>query len=260
MSNVVKLEYRDPPRVSAGPPPNWKKSATVADLLPPLALFVRQVLALLDQFQDTVEGATKVTSDYLEYLTEEVQRQTRRIERFTRQVQKLLDAFLTPDAGLYYRTFQGQGGTSFFISDLAQSLAGRTEGSDDPNAPPFNDGDEFVTGVILMTGGPSKAAVDKTLDVIDLLIGSGESQATNAVQQAISDISAGLNLREAQVLGDDFQPAEVVTPVATPFFDDALNPIPADQALESSPERQKCAGISEETGNVILGDNFAPQE
>jgi hypothetical protein len=134
--------------------------------------------------------------------------------------------------GIYVRKFFGQGGNQFFLSDLANSLAPGF-----PNAPPYTRGDEYVTGVVWLTGGP-RALVEAVMAMLDMFFPTSESR-----EDLIESLGDEIATMEAQFFGEDAQVGE-----PPPAFDESLCPLFHGSPIDPTAK----------VPTVTFGDNFAP--
>jgi hypothetical protein len=77
------------------------------------------------------------------------------------------------------------------MNDLASSLS-----DDYPNAPPFHNGDEFVSGLILLAGGP-KLKVDAAKPLLELVFGNsstGDGGIANNAKDLMDSLGAQVDL------------------------------------------------------------------
>jgi len=150
-SNVVRVVPY--PTVPGSTPPDWRRTPSVSSLFPEFAYLLRLLVAELEKMAGKLVGALDFITEYVEFLKSEIQRYEELVNKILDALEQLTFKFQLPTAGVYYRTFEGEGGNTFFIQDLALSLR-----SSYASSPPFHKGDEYVTGVILMAGGPSPSA------------------------------------------------------------------------------------------------------
>jgi hypothetical protein len=194
LSNAARLIPMQ--MATSGTPPDWVRTPSVADLLPPLAGFIRQLVVFIEMLASYLPSILEHLKKYIDFIRSEIQRYERIILRLLDQIKKLLEMLkIGTLGGLYCKSFFGQGGNQFFINDLAASLA---EGY--PNAPPFHNGDEFVTGLVVMAGGayPEVAAAKPLLDLI-----FGSDSGINAQKDDLLDsIGAQVTAIQAE-WGDD---------------------------------------------------------
>jgi hypothetical protein len=202
--------------------PDWVRTPSIADCFPQLAYFFRLIIGYLEAFAKRIMGVSDFLKNYLELLNNEVQRYEDLIQGMLDQIKAIIEMLKIPKVagGIYTRVFFGQGGNEFFLSDLATSLSNGY-----PNAPPFHRGDEYVTGAVLLAGGP-EVDVRKTMGLIALLFG----QQFEGKQEELNNLLSGLGeaTKEAEkVTFTDEMSEETATPesaVDTAPFTEALEP------------------------------------
>ena len=217
-SNIVRVVPY--PTRPGSTPPDWIRTPSVASLFPQFAYFLRLLVAELEKLAGKLVGALDFITDYVNFLKSE-------IARYEALVNQILDAIALiqvkldlPSAGVYYRLFKGQGGNTFFIQDLALSLR-----SSYASSPPFHKGDEYVTGVIFLTGGP-EVLVDSLMTLMGWIFGgsaSGLTPVLEGLDSAVEDLenqyfddamSPGVAPVESEVklnLCEEVSPAPVVS-------------------------------------------------
>jgi hypothetical protein len=202
LSNVaVATIQQKSVRSGKGTPPDWIRTPSVVDLLPLVGDLFNLLVATLEQFRAGVSGNAASLKKYVEFLQGEIKRLQALIAALTGVVQKLTDlSSQTPQAGVYARTFVGKGGTDFMLADLGTSLA---PSNTDPLRPPFDRGDEFVSGVVIMIGGPSEDGVLAVKAMLEALFGMGGGSGQSPLQAAIASIDAVITQQEAATFSDD---------------------------------------------------------
>jgi len=193
-------------------PPDWVRTPSVADLIPPLAYFIRVFAGYLDMLANRLMAPSELLSSYVEFLNKEMLRYEQIVDSILRQIQSLTASLRLPTklGGVYVRSFEGEGGNQFFLSDLAKSL-----NSSFPNAPPFHRGDEYVMGIILMAGGP-KLEVQATTALLKTIFVSGSAE----VERLTDSLGVAIGELEEATFGEDFNESEGEPAV----FDESLQP------------------------------------
>jgi hypothetical protein len=152
---------------TSGTPPDWVRTPSVADLLPPLAAAMRSLVAFLEMLASYLPSILEYLKKFIDFMRSELARYERMIDNILNQIKALLEMLkIGTLGGIYTKMFSGKGGNQFFLNDLAKSLS-----EDYPNAPPFHNGDEFVTGLVVLAGG-SYPTVQAAQPLIELLFGS----------------------------------------------------------------------------------------
>lgn len=212
ISNVVRaVPYATIP---ASTPPDWYRTPSIADLFPQFAALLRRLVAQIEAFASKLLGASDLLEQYITFLKNEVARYEALVNEILDELAKLEAKFDLPTAGIYTRTFKGQGGNDYFIADLAQSLNGS-----DSTAPPFNKGDEYVMGVVILTGGP-EVQVDALISGLSWIFGSASE---DGMDEMLAELSSAVGRMEATTFGADMRPT---TETATKTeFDPAMCPL-----------------------------------
>ena len=222
----------------ASTPPDWVRTPSVADIFPPLAYFLRMVIGYVEMFASRLLGPADFLKSMVEMLNNEVKRYEALVNDILTKIEDIINMLKIPQVagGIYTRPFFGQGGNQFFLSDLAKSLS---DGY--PNAPPFHKGTEYVTGLVLLAGGP-ELDVRKTIGLLALLFG-GASESAEDLATLVNSLGDNVSAAEAVAFGDDLKtvpatPTEAFTPALEPTlklcripdvvshtFDNALVPL-----------------------------------
>ena len=211
ISNVVRVTPY--PTLPTATPPNWIRTPSVASLFPPFADLLRRFVLELENLADKLLGVGDLIKQYVDFLKSEIARYEALINYVLDEIAKIKALFDLPTAGIYMRTFKGKGGNIYFTTDLAKSFL-----PDYPNVPPFTQGDEYVTGMILMTGG-SLTAVNAFISALEFFFGSSESSSlTDLLQQ----LGQQVTVLEDVAFGSDFTVVPEQTPVQ---FDSSLCPL-----------------------------------
>jgi hypothetical protein len=169
-SNVVRITPY--PTAPASTPPDWYRTPSISSLFPQFAYFLRLLVAELEKLAARITGVADLIKEYVDFLKSEIAKYEALVNKILDAIKALSVKFEFPKTGIYYRTFKGKGGNTFFIQDLGMSLRKGYE-----NAPPFFKGDEYVTGVILLTGGP-EVLVDTMMTLMGWLFGSASDELT----------------------------------------------------------------------------------
>lgn len=234
---AIKLDPASTRSVSRGRPPNWWRTPSVARLFPPVERILDIVVTEVAAFARDLEGASGQVQAYLTMLDREIARVLQRGDQLTRYLTTLNSTLLAPAAGISTRVAHGQGAASSFLQDLGTSLAD----NNDTDRPQFDNGDEYVTGVVLLAAGPDPTTVTKVYDLLKTLF--GESTTTDPVVEGLQSIATRAAVVEEDLLRDlaaptpspapafsaDMTPAAedaACSPVTTPVpsFDDRMNP------------------------------------
>ncbi|MBA2708686.1 MAG: hypothetical protein H0U59_12850 [Gemmatimonadaceae bacterium] len=215
-------------RSSRGTPPDWVRTPSVLSLVPQSGDLVNLLMATLAQYGASGTGEAESTAAYLRFLQKEIARTSAILGTLTGFVQRLTSiAGQTPHAGIYGRAYAGVGGTNYMLADLGASLAPTNT---DPNRPPFDRGDEFVTGVVILAGAPTPAVLAPIQTMLQVMFSLEGPGAVSSLQQAITAIDAVLTAQEAASFTADFTvgPASAVEQSLTnpPLSDDDPGNVP----------------------------------
>jgi hypothetical protein len=219
-----------------GTPPDWLRTPSLARIFPPANASVDLALAYLSRM---VSGATTVAAydqQVLDFLDREIARMGREVDSFSRFASSLAAAFQTPDVGVYTTTGGGTGNVGTFIADVAAKLA---DTSDD-NRPPFDTGDEFVTGIVLLAVGASPIEIAAAAAAFQALFAptptrSGAGMGVSSVLTELATVEAELlaQLGEAaptptDAFGTDMTPSSPgvcgVEDFTAPNLDEGMEP------------------------------------
>lgn len=192
LSNWAKMVPQAAPRRSVtGTPPDWVRTPSVMSLVPDLSAALQMLVAEITQAAGGALGFADMLQDHVDILGSQIAAFEGSINSLTATVDRLTANLSggAGSAGAYVRVSDGQGGLPFFTNDLLGSFR-------EPGAPPFTDGTEFVSGVVVMAHAPSAAALLPIKAALSLLFG-GPSKVTSAVQQAMAAIDVELSRAEA---------------------------------------------------------------
>lgn len=182
LSNAARLTPIQ--TASSGTPPDWVRTPSVSELFPPLAWFMKRLVALIETFASYIPTAMEHLSKYIDFMRREILRYERIIQNILTEFKKLVDMLsVTTLGGFYTKMFSGKGGNSYFMGDLSQSLS---EGY--PNAPPFHNGDEYVAGLVVLAGGP-QAKVAAAQPLLELIFGSPSS---SSIAESTDDLMGSI--------------------------------------------------------------------
>ena len=212
ISNVVRVTPF--PTLPASTPPDWYRTPSIASIFPEFAAILRKLVAQIEAFAAKLLGAADMLKEYVAFLKTEIARYEKIINDILDAITKLSIKFEMPTAGVYTRTFKGQGGNDFLISDMAKSfLPGET------NRPPFSRGDEYVTGVVLMAGG-SEGMVDGLISGLSWIFGGASD---DGMDEMLSELGGVVDELEDIQFGADMQVTTEV--VETVEFDASMCPL-----------------------------------
>ncbi len=222
ISNVARVTPY--PTLPASTPPDWHRTPSIASLFPQFAALLRKLVAQIEAFAAKLLGASDMLKEYVAFLKAEVARYEKIVNDILDEIAKMEAKFDLPTAGVYSRTFKGQGGNDFLVSDLAKSFM---PGED--NRPPFDKGDEYVTGTVVMAGGP-EVVVDGLISGLSWIFGGASD---DGMDDMLADLSAAVSDIEDSQFGPDMQPT--TEEVAAVEFDCAMCPLTSCSTTEENP-------------------------
>lgn len=193
---------------SEGNPPDWVRSPSVAQAVPAIGELIDKVKEYVKSFATSVNSTSNYENTFINFLSQEADRYAAKADELTRYLDRVTAISLMPSAGVSAYVSYGEGGVSSFLGDMATALSD----TEDPDRPQFDNGSEYVTGVVLLAVGPNPAPIQSTLAAFELFFGPPEN---DPVLAGITSVNAQLAAQEAAVI------AEVTAPVA---FDAAMNP------------------------------------
>jgi hypothetical protein len=194
ISNIVRTTPY--PTLATSIAPDWNRTSSVASLFPSVATLLRRLGVYIEALAGRFSGTSDYYQQYVQMLRDEIDRYERIALTILSDINKMKLLFSLPSTGVYVRSFKGYGGNRFLLSDLDNSLS---EGYDS-KMPPFHNGDEFVTGAILLAGGP-KPKVDAFLSALSLFFNTS-SDASSELYEAINDLSGVLSSNSATFNAD----------------------------------------------------------
>ncbi len=228
ISNVARATPQPalPPSVR----PDWLRTPSLASLFPPLEEFIGRIIGFLKTLEGLITSVIDQYKAYIEFLKSEVKRYEKLITDILDTIQQLAELLKVPSitGGVYYRPFYGQGGNNFMIQDLLKSLVVSPEA--DPAAPPFLRGDEFVTGFVLMAGGP-KPQVDAFRAALGIILGTHGI----GLGEMMEDLGEALQEMEEACFGDDFGETDC-SQEAEEIFSESLEDITNCDAVTKTEE------------------------
>lgn len=173
LSNQVRVNLAEQApyrRVVDGIPPDWLALSSPFAIFPGIQDAVRQVRAAVDvvlanytDYNNEVSGiATSISR-----VASQVQALADELTGITAENRNIIDGF---NIGAYAATFAGQGGIPYLIKTVGDLLL---DPSTD-NRPPFLNGDEAVSALVLVTGSDTAVGVNKFVRLVGRLFGGGD--------------------------------------------------------------------------------------
>lgn len=212
------------PSIPASTPPDWYRTPSIESLFPAFAELLRRIVAEIEKFASRLTSGAEILKSYVEFLKSEIRRYEELINYFLDKLAEIIAKLQMPKAGVYMRTFKGEGGMNYFLSDLARSLLPGYK-----NHPPFDQGDEYVTGVVILAGG-LELTVDGLIEGLSWIFGT-KTDSAGEMEEALAQLNTAVENAEDQLFGHDMQPT--TTPPKEVIFDPALCPVNCNPAKET---------------------------
>lgn len=200
----------------SGVPPDWLLLPSPLSLIPGMHSLITQVDQFLTVLEKRLDDKSTKLKKYVEALRREIRRYTRRAREVTTTIQQIIDLMTLPHLYIGAYTFAGKGGNRFLINTIGTALSDTR----DANRPPFDRGDELVTGFILMAGSATAGKLTTFKKLLELLFQTPVNTQANATVTAIASINALIDTVEQQIalldnLDKDPAGANVATAVTT---------------------------------------------
>lgn len=193
---------------SNGNPPDWVRTPSVAQTIPAVGDLIDKIKEYIRSFATSVNSTSEYDRTFIDFLSREADRYAAKADELTRYLDRVAAVSVMPSAGVAAYVGQGTGGVGAFLGDVAKALAD----TEDENRPQFDNGSEYVTGLIILAVGPDPAAVAKAFAAFDLFFGTPEG---DPVLAGIQSVNAQLAEQEAALT------TELSAPTA---FDASMNP------------------------------------
>lgn len=167
--------WREEPRrrtnLRLGKPPDWGRSPSVAQTFPALDRLLDRVL---ETGRDIGLGATRarsISDAALAAFDRKLRKLTSIADELDAIVRQLSAVFETPDAGIHVTLRSGRGNHQSFLKDVAEAL----DDLSDPERPPFDTGDEYTCGLVLLLATPDQGAFERAWQILALLFSPSTS-------------------------------------------------------------------------------------
>jgi len=198
LSNVTKVYCQDPaPRSSGGTPPDWYRTPSALDIVPDLGQLARELSAIVRQLGDLGTGYAELLKAHIQFIEQEINSYVEYAAGIAASLQRLGElSQIDTGGGAYLRRFDGLGGNLFLVQDLVHALS---PSNPDRRRPPFDRGDEFVTGAVILAASPTLAGLAPVKTMLDLLFGDlASGREKSIVEAAIEGIDRVLSEAEAE--------------------------------------------------------------
>ena len=194
--------YRKPSRATdygasaLGTAPDWRRTPSAANLIPGLDRYLGLVQEYLRSLQSASNNIAAQNQSTVELLTRQIDRYAAFSAEFERRLQSLNSVFETPVAGSYATFRSGSGPVSAFLSDLVSAF----EDTSDDNRPPFDNGDEFTTGAIVLAVGPDALPIQAAFSLLLSIFTPQNSE--DPALEGIRSVEGELDALETQLAAE----------------------------------------------------------
>lgn len=156
-------------RVVDGKVPDWIAVQNPMMLLPA----VQDIAALIQGVIDSIISSYAGYKNEADYILDQLTAKTARLEQLTAKLSKALESAAAFNAlqfvsGAHVATFTGRGGVSYLMKTVGDLLLDPSV----PGRPPYDQGDEFVMALVMVSGSETAAGVADFLAGVELLFGS----------------------------------------------------------------------------------------
>jgi hypothetical protein len=204
-------------RSGGGKAPDWWRTPSIARMIPALSALMDKIQEAIYGARATVSRSTSLTNGVLAALDQQIAKLDRTITEMNLLLQQLENVFSVPSAGVHVDLRTGKGNVTTLLGALTMGLSDFS----DPDRPPFDNGDEYVTGAMVVVAAPNEAAFQRAWAILDLLFGGGD--AVDPVIAGINSILAGTNTpassstaaEPSDTFGTDMSPLPRGTPDAS---------------------------------------------
>ena len=193
--------------------PDWIRTPAVG-MIPAITRVVDRIQEALNQVSSASENVTERANRYVEFLQQEIDKLGTRIDSLNNGVAELQSVFDVPNAGIAWTVRTGTGDVGDFLTSVVNAFETR----EDPNRPPFDNGDEFVLGVVLLGVAPDVTGLAALSTLFTQLFGNGETDPTFAGIQSVQAQLAQIENQLLVELGED--PAFITDNQSLTFNDD----------------------------------------
>lgn len=207
---------RDYGAAALGTAPDWRRTPSAVSLIPALDRYVGLVQEYLRSLRSVTNNVTAQNQSVVDLLSRQIDRYSNFSAEFERRLQSLNTVFQAPVAGTYVTYRTGTGPVSAFLSDLVTAF----EDPADENRPPFDNGDEFTTGALVLAVGPDPAPIAAAFALLQAIFTTQNS--LDPALEGINAVEGELDQLEAELI------AELTgSTVPSVTFNEDLTPRPA---------------------------------
>lgn len=172
--------------------PDWVRSPSLAQLIPGVDGVVDRVNERLTELRRILARGAEVNGALLRALDRQVARLEAQVAELTQLLNRVNNTLAGAPPGVFATTRSGSGPVGAFLTDLATAL----DDTSDTNRPPFDTGDEFVVGALILAVGPSAAGVAASFEALTALFGPPETSEAlagiDSVTTALTEVETAL--------------------------------------------------------------------
>lgn len=155
-------------RLSSSNGVNWTALNSPLGIFPPLLdaiLSLQDILAFAKDniLSDRVDEFT----EYIDFLTETSEFYLERVDLLVEALEDLQRLVDTLAIEGYIYPFAGRGGSRYLLSEVNAALFG----DETRNKPPYTDGGDFVSGIVLLAASTGASTIDSFISVLDFIFG-----------------------------------------------------------------------------------------
>jgi len=208
--------------VTRGQMPDWTRVPSFATIFPPVERFLDSCLERIRSIARSSQTLSDINQHYVEALQAEVERYGRLADEFASAIAAVTKLLTMPRSvsGMGMKTGTGRGPASTFLAQVINDFADLS----DVDRPAFDQGDEYVTGFVILAVGPDPEAVANQLAIFKLLFGSPDE---NELLSGVNSIGEQIAVLEREVIEEE----------AAASFNDDMSPRPVgsgDASCDSS--------------------------
>jgi len=166
LSAGIEFQIPDHPEAAnphrMGKAPDWLRTPSLARFIPPLNRFVDVIQEQLKTLAKSSETLTQRDQQYLNFLDNEIKRYSDLISTIQHHLNTLSNIFSAPKAGIYITVNSGKGNVSNLLADVSNQFSNYS----DLGRPPFDNGSEYVCGMVVLAVAPDPTQVEKALNAM----------------------------------------------------------------------------------------------
>lgn len=192
LSSCAEYRVRKATDARLSKAPDWIRSPSLAQLIPGVDSVVDRVNERLTELRRISARGSEINGALLRALERQVSRLETQIAELTQLLNRVNDTLSGAPPGVFATTRSGSGSVGAFLTDIATAL----DDTSDSNRPPFDSGDEFVVGALILAVGPNAAGVAAAFDSLLALFGppdtTGALAGINSVTASLTDVETAL--------------------------------------------------------------------